>query len=43
MGYSYDRTDNIWLANTGEANSKAGQPVARRQYWNGITGHYVLY
>lgn len=34
-GYSYDRTDNIWLANTGEANSKAGQPVARRQYWNG--------
>lgn len=34
-GYSYDRTDNIWLANTGEANGKAGQPVARRQYWNG--------
>ena len=34
-GYAYDRTDNIWLANTGEANGKAGQPVAKRQYWNG--------
>lgn len=34
-GYSFDRTDNIYLANTGEANSKAGQPVAYRYYWTG--------
>lgn len=34
-GYAYDRTDNIYLKNTGEANSKAGQPVAYRQYWTG--------
>lgn len=34
-GYSYDRTDQIFLKNTGEANGKAGQPVAYRQYWDG--------
>ena len=34
-GYTYDRTDNIWLANTSTANGRAGQPVAQRQYWNG--------
>ena len=34
-GYTYDRTDNIWLANTSTANGRAGQPVAKRQYWNG--------
>lgn len=34
-GFLFDRTDNIYLKNTGEANGKAGQPVAYRQYWNG--------
>lgn len=34
-GFTFDRTDNIFLKNTGEANGKAGQPVAYRQYWNG--------
>ena len=34
-GFTFDRTDNIYLKNTGEANGKAGQPVAYRQYWNG--------
>lgn len=34
-GYLFNRTDQIYLANTGEANQKAGQPVAYRTYWNG--------
>ena len=33
--FEFDRTDNIYLKNTGEANGKAGQPVAYRTYWNG--------
>ena len=34
-GFLFNRTDQIYLKNTGEANGKAGQPVAYRQYWNG--------
>lgn len=34
-GYTYDRTDNIWLARTGIANGRGGNPVAKREYWNG--------
>lgn len=34
-GYTYDRTDNIWLARTGTANGRGGNPVAKREYWNG--------
>lgn len=30
-----DRTDQIYLKNTGEASQKAGQPVAYRYYWDG--------
>ncbi len=33
--FAFDRTDQLYLKNTGEANSKAGQPVAYRQYWFG--------
>ena len=34
-GFRFDREDDISLKNTGEANKKAGQPVANRRYWNG--------
>ncbi len=34
-GFVYDKTDEIFLKNTGEANEKAGQPVAYRTYWTG--------
>ena len=34
-GYTFDRTDNIWLARTGTANGRGGNPVAKREYWNG--------
>jgi TonB-linked SusC/RagA family outer membrane protein len=34
-GFLNDRTDQIYLKNTGEANQKAGQPVAYRTYWDG--------
>lgn len=34
-GFEFDDTDNIWLNNTGEAASNAGQPVAQRQNWKG--------
>jgi TonB-linked SusC/RagA family outer membrane protein len=33
--FQFDRTDQIYLKNTGEANQKAGQPVAYRTYWTG--------
>ena len=33
--FDFDRTDQIYLENTGEANNKAGQPVSYRTYWNG--------
>lgn len=33
-GYSFDRTDNIYLKNTSKANQTAGQPVGIRDYWN---------
>jgi TonB-linked SusC/RagA family outer membrane protein len=33
--FQFDRTDQIYLKNTGEANGKAGQPVAYRTYWTG--------
>ncbi len=34
-GFSYNRQDNIFLANTGEANGRSGMPVAKRQYQEG--------
>lgn len=34
-GFEFDDTDNIWLNNTGEAASNAGQPVAQRENWKG--------
>ena len=34
-GFEFEDTDNIWLNNTGEAASNAGQPVAQRQNWKG--------
>jgi TonB-linked SusC/RagA family outer membrane protein len=34
-GFQFDRTDQIFLKNTGEAGQKAGQPVAYRTYWTG--------
>ncbi len=34
-GFKRNRTDQIYLADTGEANSKAGQPVAYRTYVDG--------
>lgn len=34
-GFSYNRQDNIFLANTGEANGRSGFPVAKRQYTDG--------
>jgi len=33
--FTRNRTDQIYLANTGEANGKAGQPVAYRTYQDG--------
>lgn len=33
--FDFDRTNQIYLEKTGEANNKAGQPVAYRNYWNG--------
>ena len=34
-GYTFARTDDIYLANTGTANQRSGFPVAKRQYWDG--------
>ena len=34
-GFSFDRTDNVYLKNTSKANQTAGQPVGVREYWNG--------
>lgn len=34
-GFSFDRTDNVYLKNTSKANQTAGQPVGIREYWNG--------
>lgn len=34
-GFSQARQDNIFLANTGEANGRSGMPVAKRQYTDG--------
>lgn len=34
--YIYNRTDQIYLRNTGEASGKAGQPVAYRTYEDGF-------
>lgn len=34
-GFSYNRQDNIFLANTGEANGRSGMPVSKRQYQDG--------
>ena len=34
-GFTYNRQDNIFLANTGEANGRSGMPVAKRQYQDG--------
>ncbi|MGN0282511.1 MAG: SusC/RagA family TonB-linked outer membrane protein [Prevotella sp.] len=31
-GFTYNRWDNIFLANTGTANGRSGFPVAKRQY-----------
>lgn len=31
-GFTYNRNDNIFLANTGTANGRSGFPVAKRQY-----------
>jgi TonB-linked SusC/RagA family outer membrane protein len=36
--FQFDRTDQIYLKNTGQANEKAGQPVAYRTYWTGNQG-----
>ena len=34
-GFTYNRQDNVFLANTGEANGRSGFPVAKRQYVDG--------
>ena len=34
-GFTYNRQDNVFLANTGEANGRSGFPVAKRQYTDG--------
>jgi len=34
-GFSFNRQDNIFLANTGEANGRSGMPVSKRQYQDG--------
>lgn len=34
-GFSFSRTDNIFLANTGTANQRSGFPVGTRQYSDG--------
>lgn len=34
-GYYFARTDDIYEANTGEANGRSGMPVAYRYYWDG--------
>ena len=39
-GFSFNRTDNIFLANTGTANQRSGFPVATRQYSDG--NNYTL-
>ena len=39
-GFSFNRTDNIFLANTGTANQRSGFPVGTRQYSDG--NNYTL-
>ena len=39
-GFSFSRTDNIFLANTGTANQRSGFPVGTRQYYDG--NNYTL-
>ena len=34
-GFSFSRTDNAFLANTGTANQRSGFPVGTRQYYDG--------
>ncbi|MBR1462311.1 MAG: TonB-dependent receptor [Prevotella sp.] len=34
-GFSFARTDNLFLANTGTANQRSGFPVGQRNYWDG--------
>ena len=39
-GFTYNRQDNVFLANTGEANGRSGFPVAKRQYTDGNNWTY---